>query len=717
MKVGIIGTGAIAREHARAIAMVPGSATLVAACDVDPARLAAFSGDFGVARSHATVAELIADPEVELVAIATPPSAHEEAVIAALEAGKYVLCEKPLAHSLASAERIAAAAAKYPGRLSVCHQLRYDPRYARMLWLVKNGWIGEVQEAVVERHGYIWQSPAPGSAGWWGRWDVAGGGALMTQMIHELDIMLLAMGEPRSVSAAMDTRYSDIQSEDWIELEAKFDNGRVARCSASVNSGQARGAMVIRGSKGSVTPSGINLGDPSQEARAIAAVDAALPDTRSAPVSSSLPVRALRKGMRKLFGGPAPELSPHALLYREIAGAIAAGKPLPIPADEAMPALQLCAGAYQAALSGGEVALPLGRETATYGGVTADAYAARKRPAEAVRPVPALPKSSVVRVGLIGLDTTHATAFAELLHNPYAADHIPGGKVVAAFAGGSPDMAISASRVGGFTAELQGKYGVPILGSPEEVADMADVVFILSSDGRSHPGLFRAVAGRGKPVFIDKPFAISTSDAARIFALAKATDTKVFASSAFRYADGLVAAMQKIRDSGEKVVSCEVRYWGQIQPSQGRYYWYGIHGAEMLLAVMGKGVKAASARTEGTRDIIEVEHHDGRRSAMIGDQNDGTFRVSIETDRQTYEVSAGGALSARILAAALGVLTPGGFPHLWRASDAGSVSGRPGTLLDPDRHETLEVVALLEAAQRSHAGDSEWIDIEGLELQ
>ena len=161
MKVGIIGTGAIAREHARAIATVPASATLVAACDVSPAQLAAFADDFGVARTYSSFVELIADPNVELVAVATPPAMHEEAVIAALEAGKFVLCEKPLAHSLASAERIAAAAAKHPGKLSVCHQLRFDPRYRRMLWLANNGWIGEIQEAVVERHGYIWQSPAP----------------------------------------------------------------------------------------------------------------------------------------------------------------------------------------------------------------------------------------------------------------------------------------------------------------------------------------------------------------------------------------------------------------------------------------------------------------------------------------------------------------------------------------------------------------------------
>ena len=79
-----------------------------------------------------------------------------------------------------------------------------------------------------------------------------------------------------------------------------------------------------------------------------------------------------------------------------------------------------------------------------------------------------------------------------------------------------------------------------IMDTPEDVAEACDLVFILASDGRLHPALFRAVAGRGKPVFVDKPFAVSASDAKEMFTLAAETGTRVFASSAFRYADGLV---------------------------------------------------------------------------------------------------------------------------------------------------------------------------------
>ena len=147
MRVGIIGTGIIAKEHALAIAMVPGSVKLVAAADIAPDRLEPFCAAFGVSRRYASAAELIADPEVDLVAVATPPSSHEEAVVAALDAGKHVLCEKPLAQSLASASRIAAAEARHPGHLSVNYQLRYAPQFRRMLWLIENGWIGTIEHA------------------------------------------------------------------------------------------------------------------------------------------------------------------------------------------------------------------------------------------------------------------------------------------------------------------------------------------------------------------------------------------------------------------------------------------------------------------------------------------------------------------------------------------------------------------------------------------
>ena len=193
------------------------------------------------------------------------------------------------------------------------------------------------------------------------------------------------------------------------------------------------------------------------------------------------------------------------------------------------------------------------------------------------------------------------------------------------------------------------------------------------------------------------------ADAEQIYAIAHEAGTKLFSSSIFRYADALVAGLRSIRESGEQVTGCRIMYWGQIEPTQGRFYWYGIHGAEMLLAVMGKGVGTVQAMTVGDSDVIEIKHKDGRHSTMVGSHSDGAFHVSIDTPRRSLDIDIGGPMAARALAAALDILTPCGYPRLWRASDVGSVAGRPGRLVDPDHAETLEVIGLLDAAQRSYA--------------
>ena len=710
IRIGIIGTGLIAREHALAISMVHGSASLVAAADVLPEKLQTFCDSFEVPRRYKTAVDLIADPDVDLVTITTPPSAHEELAVAALGTGRYVLCEKPLAHSVASAVRIVESAARYPGRLAVSHQLRYDASFRRLIWLCRNGWIGEVQSALIERHSYIPHADQ-GKNGWWGSWEIAGGGVLITQLIHELDLLLLVMGRPLSVNAAMDTRYTTIESEDCVEATTRFEGGATARCAASVNSGRLRGGFTIHGSSGTIgLPWNFTTKDPSRMPKAMKELDRALPDTR--PQTPSLVSRGSRFLARRLGVKTKSALTPHARLYQEIADNIKSGDPLPIPPAEALGSLELCMAAYESALTGKEIGLPLTSTSTVYRGVSKEDYDARKcsrktRERTATRTVRNSANGKAIRVGLVGLDTSHTSAFTSILHNPNDPFHIPGARVVAAYPGGSPDMPISISRVAGFTSELRDTHGVRIMEAPEDVAEACDLVFILASDGRTHPSLLRSVAGYGKPVFLDKPFAVSASDAQDMFTLAAETSTRVFASSAFRYADGLVNALNSIRAAGERVKTCCVRYWLQIQETQGRYFWYGIHGAEMLLAIMGRGVREVEASSNADQDSITVWHDDGRQSAIIGSTGDGTFHVSIETDKRELNIdlsSSMPSLSARVLWAALDVLTEGQFPRLWGTTPTGSVSGpRPGRVLDPDDKETIEVVRLLDVAQQSYA--------------
>ena len=203
---------------------------------------------------------------------------------------------------------------------------------------------------------------------------------LVTQLIHELDVLLLAMGRPVSVIADMDTRYTRIESEDYVEARIRFESGRVASCFASVNSGYLGGGFEIQGSRGTVgLPGGLTT-DTGSVSKALRALDRALPDTR--PGSSSV-----SRGLLRLVAKDKPVLTPHARLYREIAHSVESGGLLPVPSREALGSLELCMAMYESAIAGREIDLPLGPKSAVYNGVLKEEYEARKCPRNKLAPV------------------------------------------------------------------------------------------------------------------------------------------------------------------------------------------------------------------------------------------------------------------------------------------------------------------------------------------
>src|SRR5450759_1865683 len=145
---------------------------------------------------------------------------------------------------------------------------------------------------------------------------------------------------------------------------------------------------------------------------------------------------------------------------------------------------------------------------------------------------------SVMQIGMIGLDTSHCTAFVKLLNDSANEFHISGAKVVKAFPGGSKDFSLSHGRVGQFSEELKA-LGIKICDSIEETGRAVDAFFLESVDGRQHLEQFKILAKFGKPVFIDKPFACSFEDALAIAKIAGETNVPVMTASAIRYAKGI----------------------------------------------------------------------------------------------------------------------------------------------------------------------------------
>jgi len=226
-----------------------------------------------------------------------------------------------------------------------------------------------------------------------------------------------------------------------------------------------------------------------------------------------------------------------------------------------------------------------------------------------------------LRVGMIGLDTSHVPAFAKLLNDMDDPQHVPGAKVVAAFKGGSPDLAASASRVEGFTKELQEKWNVKIYDSIEDMCKHVDAVMLESVDGRPHLEQAKPVIKAGKPLFIDKPMAGSLRDVIEIFRLAQAANVPVFSASSYRFYQSLAETLKK--DIGG-VRSCISIGPCHLEPTHPDLFWYGVHPAEALFTVMGAGCETVVRTTTPETDVVTGTWKGGRVGVLYGIRTSGT---------------------------------------------------------------------------------------------
>jgi predicted dehydrogenase len=212
-------------------------------------------------------------------------------------------------------------------------------------------------------------------------------------------------------------------------------------------------------------------------------------------------------------------------------------------------------------------------------------------------------QEKVIRVGIIGCDTSHVPAFAKEFNDPKAAGDIAGFKVVAAFPGGSPDLKKdSMDRVPGYVAQLKAG-GVEIVDSIPKLLEKVDVVLLESVDGRPHLEQARPVIAARKPLFIDKPLAGSLADAVAIAELAKKNDVPWFSSSSLRFGPKLVAL--KTDPKVGEIVGATAFSPCKTEPHHPDLYWYGIHGVEALYTLMGPGCESVTrVQTDGAELVV-----------------------------------------------------------------------------------------------------------------
>ncbi|WMT92776.1 Gfo/Idh/MocA family oxidoreductase [Pelagibacterium sp. H642] len=222
--IGIIGAGHFGAVHAKAISEVDGL-NIVAACRSDEAALAAFTERFG-GRGYTGWQDLLADPRVDAVVIATPHNLHEEIAIAAAGAGKHILLEKPMAPSIAACDAINAAVRQGSVQLMVGHVVHFALPCLAAKTVIDSGRLGRP----VMGSGWMIKLWMESNRQPWHMGRASGGGMLMTAGIHALDRLVWLMGQQVSgVSAMMGTNFHDQEADDTALLGLRFADGAVGQ--------------------------------------------------------------------------------------------------------------------------------------------------------------------------------------------------------------------------------------------------------------------------------------------------------------------------------------------------------------------------------------------------------------------------------------------------------------------------------------------------------
>jgi predicted dehydrogenase len=227
-----------------------------------------------------------------------------------------------------------------------------------------------------------------------------------------------------------------------------------------------------------------------------------------------------------------------------------------------------------------------------------------------------------LKVGIIGLDTSHVTAFTGAFHKAKEDSPLYGVRVVAAYPAGSKDVESSYTRLEGFTKALRDQ-GVEMVDSVEAMLPKVDAILLESVDGRPHLAqakpIFAANKGSSKkiPVFIDKPIAASLKDTLEIFRLAEESGTPVFSTSSLRYYSDIASVHDEEKRFGD-VLGCLAYGPCSLEEHHPDLFWYGIHGVEILFTIMGPGCESVTCTATKDTHVATGVWSDGRIATFRG---------------------------------------------------------------------------------------------------
>lgn len=302
-----------------------------------------------------------------------------------------------------------------------------------------------------------------------------------------------------------------------------------------------------------------------------------------------------------------------------------------------------------------------------------------------------LPPEDVIRIGIIGLDTSHSPAFTEAFNTDNPEAGLSGFKVVAAYPRGSDDIQSSVETIPGYTKQVA-QSGVEIVDSIHKLLKKVDAVLLETNDGRPHLEQAREVFRSGKPLFIDKPLAASLSDAVKIYSEAREKNVPLFSASSLRY----LKNAQAVRNDNKigRVLGADTFSPASLEPHHPDLFWYGIHGVEILYTVMGPGCDTVTRFKTDDTDFVVGRWKDGRfgtfRGTRTGTHDYGGIAFGAEGNIELGPFEGYQALLIKI-----------GEFFRTRTAPVGQA-------------ETLEIYGFMEAADESKRRGGEPVSVDGI---
>lgn len=356
VRVGLIGCGKVGSIHAAALRALP-EADFVAACDASPDRAAAFASRYG-ARPFADVGTLLRDGGVEAVVIGTPHPLHAEPAVRAAAAGVHVLVEKPMAATLADCDAMLAAARKAGVLLGVVSQRRWYEPVVRMKAAIDAGKIGRPALGVFQM--YSWRDPAYYTSDpWRGRWDTEGGGVLVNQSPHQLDILLWLMGPAAEVGGYWaNLNHPAVEVDDTAVATIRFRNGGLGAVVTSVSQRPGIFTKVhVHGTNGASV--GVETDRGATFIAGVSAIaEPPLTDLWTVPGEERL-LAEFQAADRAAFTERDATVHYHALQIRDFLRAIRENRPPLVTGDDGRAVVELFTAIYQSNRERRSIALPL----------------------------------------------------------------------------------------------------------------------------------------------------------------------------------------------------------------------------------------------------------------------------------------------------------------------------------------------------------------------